>query len=274
MSKETRYKWRTDTKPGQMEWIHKSKLLIDPTYQRRPTEQHLLRIAARWCWPAIGALTVVRRENGELYVVDGQHRKMAADRRTDITSLPCLVFDSKDLSVDTGEQQREARVFLEANVGRKAVSAIAKYRTAVALGQPDALIAQKLVQEAGRTVEEGGSNASTIRCIARLLFWIREEPERLQRLWPCLIKAAEGQTFSEILLDGVLYLDGHNSAGPKLSAKWLARIEEVGQKNLISAAQKAAMTYARGGAKVWAAGMLDVLNFKMHDRNRLALRVE
>ena len=123
-------------------------------------------------------------------------------------------------------------------------------------------------------MEEGGSNASTIRCIARLLFWIREEPERLQRLWPCLIKAAEGQTFSEILLDGVLYLDGHNSAGPKLSAKWLARIEEVGQKNLISAAQKAAMTYARGGAKVWAAGMLDVLNFKMHDRNRLALRVE
>lgn len=274
MAKEDRYKWRKDTKPGQMEWIHKDKLLIDSSYQRKPTETHCLRIAARWCWPAVGALVVVKREDGSLFVVDGQHRKMAADRRTDVTELPCLVFDSKDLAYDPGEQQREARIFLESNMGRKAVSAISKYRTAVALNDPHALLAQKLVQAAGRIVDEGGSSSNTLRCIARLLFWVKEDPERLQRLWPYLTTAALGQAFSEVLLDGIMYLDGHNSSGPRLSPKWLARIEEVGQKNLVSAAQKAAMTYARGGAKVWAAGMLDVLNYKMHDRNRLSLKVE
>lgn len=274
MAKEDRYKWRKDTKPGQMEWIHKDKLLIDPSYQRKATEGHYLKIAARWCWPAVGALVVVKREDGSLYVVDGQHRKMAADRRTDISVLPCLVFDSKDLTSDPGERQREARIFLESNMGRKAVSAVAKYRTALALNDPGALLAQKLVQDAGRVVDDSKSNSNTLRCIARLLFWVKEDPERLQRLWPCLVKTAAGQCFSEILLDGVMYLDAHNSSGPQLSAKWLLRIEEAGQKNLVAGAQRAAMTYARGGAKVWASGMLDVLNYKKHDCNKLSLKVE
>jgi len=39
---------------------------------------------------------VALRDDNKWFVVDGQHRKLAADQRSDIRELPCLVFETNE----------------------------------------------------------------------------------------------------------------------------------------------------------------------------------
>ena len=73
-------------------------LHIDPTYQRSidtaPSQTLIRRIAVHWDWGLCQPLTVAKRDDGMLYVIDGQHRLAAAKARHDIYDLPCVVVSS------------------------------------------------------------------------------------------------------------------------------------------------------------------------------------
>ena len=124
-------------------------LRIDASYQRgmeEPVSQNLIaRIARGWNWDLCQPLTVSRRANGHLYVIDGQHRLAAARRRGDIAELPCVVVNYADAAA-------EAASFVAINQQRKALSKLDLFRAAVASGQPRALAISRALAKAGLSI--------------------------------------------------------------------------------------------------------------------------
>lgn len=132
-----------------IEWLRVDELLIDDSYQRSietPASERLITaIAATWDWDLVDVLKVSRRPDDRLYVVDGQHRRAAAARRPDIPQLPCVVKRC-------GGPTEEARLFIAANRGRKAMSRFDDYRAALGAGDDEALTIDRMVRAAALTI--------------------------------------------------------------------------------------------------------------------------
>lgn len=129
-----------------IEWVPLGELRIDDSYQRSietDASRKLIRaIAAEWDWDVFDVLKVSRRPDNSLFVIDGQHRRAAAELRGDITQLPCV------LKRCAGPAE-EARIFIASNRGRKRMSRIDDFRAALGAGDADALAIARLVDAAG-----------------------------------------------------------------------------------------------------------------------------
>lgn len=253
VEKTKRYGWVTKDAPGELTMLHKDTLQMHPSYQRDVIAQKVKEITAAWSWLSCGALIVGRR-GGEHWVIDGQHRALAAKRRSDITHLPCVVFETVDV-------QQEARGFLDANTGRKPVSAISKQKALVAAGNEIADYVQKACAGVGVQIKPYATKARELKCIA----------------W-CMRRATEDRdAFSAVLAIGAELSDADNIAIPErvLEGLWIInakcgdgladkrltkRLREKGARALLEAANRAAAYYASGGGKIWAQGMLAELN--------------
>lgn len=112
------------------------ELQIDPGYQRGMEDEKsqtlVRRIAQHWNWDLCQPLVVARRSGGMLFVIDGQHRLAAAQRRGDIAQLPCVVQDFAHVA-------DEAASFVHLNQQRKPLTKLDLFRAAVASGAPRAL---------------------------------------------------------------------------------------------------------------------------------------
>lgn len=110
-------------------------LLIDPNYQRSvdagPSQVLIKRIARDWDWSLCQPLNVARRDDGSLFVVDGQHRLSAAVLRGDIYDLPCVIMPSAGA-------RDEAKSFVALNQQRLRLSRIELYKAALAAGNVEA----------------------------------------------------------------------------------------------------------------------------------------
>lgn len=122
------------------------ELGIDPAYQRSidngESQALIRRIAVHWDWGLCQPLTVARREDGSLWVVDGQHRLAAARLRRDIYDLPCVIVPSGGLS-------DEAANFVALNSQRRKLSALDLFKAALASGDKDALAVMEAIEAAG-----------------------------------------------------------------------------------------------------------------------------
>lgn len=254
-SKVKRYGWSVDDRSGSLEWIDKTKLMVDPTYQRRAQTDRILRIAAKWNWVACGVILVARR-GGKLptyYVMDGQHRVMAALKRSDVEKLPCIVFE-------THEAKEEAGGFIDANTLRRMPTTLEKWNALLVQGDKDVVIADRMIREIGRT-PSNKSNPTTVRCLSLILRKMREEPDTFNRIWPLAAKICSGHVFNERILYGFLWIENNIvSSSSLIDKKWRSRLEQVGFENLMGGVRRAASFYANGGAKVWGLGMVDVIN--------------
>lgn len=132
VDKVTRYGWTVKDQPGDLRMVHKDLLVVDISYQREVTASKVTAITAAWSYLSCGALIIAER-NGTLYVIDGGHRLAAAKRRSDITHLPCVVFQ-------TASAEAEARGFLSVNTGRKPVNAMVKHKALLVAGDEAALV--------------------------------------------------------------------------------------------------------------------------------------
>jgi hypothetical protein len=133
------------TRPS-LEFRQLHELLIDPVYQRSAeadaSKTLIRRIAQFWDWALCQPLAVAKRADGQLYVVDGQHRLEAARLRGDIHDLPCVVTSYRD----AGD---EAAAFVALNQQRRPLSAIDLFKAALAAEDEIAVRAAKLLTEAG-----------------------------------------------------------------------------------------------------------------------------
>lgn len=261
VDKVTRYGWSMQNKPGKLMHLPKGVLKMDPSYQRVFTSQKVLEIARDWSWISFGALTVADRE-GVYFVCDGWHRVNAALRRSDVDTLPCIVFKTTDA-------KEEAKAFVDVNSCRQPVSALAKHNANVVAGDETATFLQDLTDSIGLEFSKRTSKPSHIKAV----HWcsnIASDRANRPDLKLVLGVAADlckeaGTPIMDRLLQGLWYLN-RNCEGGLSNKRLLKRIHEVGAKRLLESANRASAYYAAGGAKVWATGMLEEVNKKLHNR--------
>lgn len=252
MTKIDRYGWTIKDSVGQLRMIGKNDLFIDYTYQRNANEKKLSAIAREWSWIACGAITVAKRD-GRLFVIDGQHRVMAARKRSDINDLPCVVFS-------TSGPREEADGFLTAQTQRKSVTAVEKFRALTVIENEAALFVQDLLNQSGRTAASG-TGQNSVKCMWRLMFLANKTPDVLRHVWPLICEITHGKVLHERILEGLVYLETRLPPGVSLMDKeWRRRVNKTGADALLAGAAKATAFYSKGGAKVWAKGMVEEIN--------------
>lgn len=260
--KIARYGWSVKDAPGTLIWLKKDGLLIDHSYQRFAKSDRVLALAQNWSWVACGAIIVAKRPHNSdwaHFVMDGQHRVMAALKRSDISTLPCLVFQVESVV-------EEAVGFYDANANRRMPSVFDKWRAMLMAGDHFTVVADKLIAGLGRSVSAGGG-PNTVRCLGVILRAAKVDEATLKRIFPLVGAVCEGQVLHERIFEGLFYIERCLPEGQSLTDKqFRERVMRVGFTKLLDAANRAAAFYARGGAKVYATGMLEALNkgYRIH----------
>ena len=265
-SKVEHYGWTVKDTPGQFIWLNKDLLNVDPSYQRDSVgREKVLNIARDFCWASFGTLSVARRPDGSLWVFDGQHRKLGADKRSDIQKVPCMVYL-------TEQSNTEADLYLQTNVSRTGIPSAEKFKAMVHRGDADAVAVKAMVEKSDYTVSKGGTGRKTICCIMALLAAYQQNREVAEDMWQIAIALHDGEKINDRILLGLIYLEealrdakpeGNESLLLPHNARSLASGNMYILKNWID---RAAVAYAKGGKKVYARGILNFLNQRRRSR--------
>jgi hypothetical protein len=267
VDKIKQYGWTVQDKPGEFALINKYNLEIDAAYQRQQLNSKVIGIAQKWSWIALNTITVAKRGD-KYFVIDGGHRVMAARRRSDVHELPCMVFCVDDVV-------GEARGFLNINTARKAMTTTDRFNALLLIQDPAAVLVKELADEYGRQI--GSDSSSGLRAIATCLRWAKLDGKMFRYMFPIISGAStvSGTSITEILVDGLMYIERCQPTFPVLSLPfWQNRIWSIGSTELCNQAKSAAAYYKRGGAKVWADGMLKALNKGVRENKRLKIEKE
>lgn len=261
MTKVERYKWKVQDAPGIQMMLNKNDIQVDHAYQRNVNDAKVMAIARDWSWIACGSIVVAER-GGVYFAVDGQHRVWAARKRSDISELPCLVFK-------TDEAKQEAKGFLAAQTQRRPITSVEKFRALVTVEDPAAKLVQELLNSTGHA-PGGGQNAMSVKCVGVMIKHAAADAETLCNVWPLIAAVSEGRAVHARLIEGLMYIEKRMPEGESLTdGYWQKRVKKAGADALLDGATKAAAFYANGGARIWAAGMVEAIN-RGH-RNRLEL---
>ena len=250
-TKVERYDWKIKDEMPEFSWIDKTDLQIDETYQRNAVQSKVVRMAAKWSWKACSSLHVALRDDASWWVFDGQYRLLAARHRSDISHLPCLVFG-------VASKVEEAQGFLDVNTNRKPVEMVAKFRALVMAEDALALKAAALIHESGRQVSlhAGGR---TITCVSALMRCIQYDEASMRRIWPLTLELCSGRSVHQRLLQALHHVEWR--AKQSLTDQpWRGALIKIGYDGLLSGINKANAFYTVGGPKVWASGIIELVN--------------
>jgi hypothetical protein len=197
--------------------------------------------------------------------MDGQHRKLAADKRSDITELPCLVFEVDDLG-------DEATGFIDINTCRGPLSSFHRFRAKLARQDADALAVEKVVTENGYAIAEGGG-AKHAACVAALLVEYERDQLRNTTVFPRIFRLCaeilRGEYMDQKLFSTLCMLEHFLAKlefGSLLDRNNHLDLLRHGPAALSDAMMRSANFYRKGGAKVWCQGIINLLNHRRRTR--------
>lgn len=249
--------WTVMDKPGVFLEIDKNKLLIDHEYQRtKISKGRVNELASNWSWMACGCILVVERDDGEWYVFDGQHRVLAALKRSDIETLPCLVFEATGVD-------KEAMGFVQVNTNRGNISAAAKYKGLLAANDPVAVAIDAGLKRCGLVVKDSIGSGSASHCVSCMGAirdcWVTDAEGAEICLMICarIARDAEEAVKERVLL-ALFYL--HRNGLDLRDKALVTRIIQVGQAKIQIRMLRWAEAIGHGGPKVWAEGVLEAIN--------------
>ncbi len=269
MSKVEVYNWEIVDAPGEFMWIPKDKLLVDHAYQRdQINSQRINDIASRWSWVACGTLRVARRiirSKAHYFIMDGQHTKAAADKRSDIKTLPCMVYDVSDLAA-------EAAGFVLSNHHRGRMSSCALFKGQVVKGDPNALAVRAMLDDHGYKVGPG-LGAKSLACIDAVVRAFKGGEVSCRRAVALCAAVAAGVAMPKRLFEGLYRLDRHLGAigmGNICAPAYADPIKEAGLEKLLKVMDQRALQVGKASAKACADGVvLKVLNKGRRGRAKL-----
>lgn len=249
------YGWKVVDDRGEFMWVEKRLLRIDHSYQReRVTTEKVLSFAQQWSWIACGVLVCADRGDGYFYIIDGQHRKLAADRRSDIPELPCMIYRVADIS-------EEADGFVRANVHRGPVKGVEQFKARLVARDDAAVRVARMVEETGYRIASGGMN-HTASCVATLMRITGRNEEMARGVWKLCCELSNGECVHRILVDSLFFLENHlQKSGDSIhKANNRSALIRLGAQSLSRACANAEAYYGKGGEKVWAQGIISVLS--------------
>lgn len=267
INKIDRYKWTSKNEPGELVYLKKDLLKIDHEYQRNLNNNKRTNIARNFDWVAFNVLTVVMRNDGEYYVIDGQHRLAAAMDRIDVQEVPCILFIADD--PDTKE---EARNFLAINRNRAPLKGIETFKAQVVAGEVAAIKIDRLLSESGLVVGTSSSGRQ-VACVSSLSKLIQENEAVLLRVWPLILEICSQQSarLESRLIEGMCFaeskmMDETGKRRSLLEADNQRKLLVHGHKNIMREIAETSAYFKVGGAKVWGQGILNLLNHKRQHR--------
>lgn len=251
------YRWQVADEPGEFRLIHKKYLHVDKAYQRDVASQNrVLQFSRDWSWIACGVLTVAQRSDGTYWLIDGQHRKLAADRRSDIHEMPCIVFTAS-------HRGEEAAGFVRANVHRGPVKSLDQFKARLMSGDDLAISVNGMVESVGYRVANGGARY-TVSCVAALMKEWERDAGVARQVWELCISIADGETVTRQVFSALCTLEHHllrrGDGDSIFKANNASAIERLGMQAMVRAANNAVAYRGKGGEKVWADGVVTELN--------------
>ena len=264
MDKVTRFNVSVRNAPGEFLMIPKGELEVDGAYQRNRINQRRVDSLCRcWDWIACGCLVVALRDDNKWFVMDGQHRKLAADLRDDIRELPCLVFE-------TANRREEAVSFLAINQGRVGVGSLDRYRAQLISGDKTASAVESLLRSTGHRAGETGS-ARTVSCVQCLYNLAKEDRERLERLWPLLAELHPDVPMTDMVIKGLWTVDKWLGDRSVAESPYREKLMVIGGKGLQHEIRREIAVIGQGGSRVAACAIAKYLN---KQRLPAAMKVE
>ncbi len=256
-SKVEHYRWTLKDSRGEYMAIDKNELFVDHAYQRDQNENKVIEMARSWSWMACGAILVALRPDGSHFVFDGQHRVMAARKRSDITTLDCLVFEVDEL-------HDEADGFLKSNTLRKPVSMMAKFKALIVCNDKHAVAVSALLETLGLSVHKQ-SKPGSFNALAWAVKAHARNAKTFEATMRLVATLADGKHYvHESICRGLFQLDiKHNALE---NPKFIRRLIQVGYQEIFDGVHRAVAYYKKGGDKVWSQGVLDTANHGLRNR--------
>lgn len=134
---------------GELMWLPVDQLLIDTEYQRYLNKKKAADIVANYDADVVGVLICSRRSDGAIYVLDGQHRKEAADdmkQDGQVMLMPCFVMSGLS-------RVQEASTFWKLNKNRLHPTSMDTFRARLAAGEPVAHAIKNETESLGITLQ-------------------------------------------------------------------------------------------------------------------------
>jgi hypothetical protein len=138
-------------------------LKIDQNYQRKATDSKVSSFSQNWNPKAAGCLYASLRSNGDIYNIDGNHRKLAAEILG--KSVNVLLYDFTD---ELEPEIAEAQLFIQFNKFRSGMSGLALLNAEFCAEIPHAKRIVKAVRTYGLNVNEHYQNPETLKCVSLL----------------------------------------------------------------------------------------------------------
>jgi len=264
IDKVKRYDWKIQDSPGVFKEIDKTKLLIDRAYQRDAASHRITKIVSNWSWVACNVIEVAYRF-GEYYVIDGQHRVLAAMKRSDIKTLPCMVFSTTCI-------EEEAHGFKNTNIARRQPSPIQVFKASLVEKDEEALYVKAVLDRNGISVSSSGYTKTSTKSIGTCIALSRLNREHFENTITLAAELCQNCVVHDMLLRGLYQLSVRGSV-PLSDTKLRTRILGVGVKNLEHAAHKATLIYENSGDIVVAIGMLTAINYGLNHKYRYTMKI-
>lgn len=267
VSKRERYNWKVTDKPGEFHLMDKTDLKVDSSYQRRHKHQKVMAMAREWSWVSCATICVAIRGD-DWYVLDGQHRVLAALLRDDIKKLPCMLFELET-------RADEAKSFLKLNTDRRPMSMVDRFKALLMSESHEARVVNELVLSSGRHVASGGAG-NYFSAVQQAIKCVKEDEPALRRIWPVLTAICEpDKRITQPLLGGMWYLERHMLQDESLgNTHWKRRMVQVGYETLLETIDRAAAFHAGKGMKVSALGIVQAINKGLRNHLKHSIRVE
>lgn len=249
-----RYKWNTLPPMGEFVFIEKQDLDIDHSYQRDKIDEHKLNtIAANWSWVSCGAISVAER-NGRWYVMDGQHRKLAADKRSDITELPCMVFD-------LNSKEKEARAFVELNTNKTTVAGKDRFKALLIAKEQSAIRLKSIIESTGHAIGNS-KNVKYIDCILTLWKAFKRNEKNFINLWPLVSDVCSDSFIVDKLFRGIwgAELIANKQNASITNEPYRSVLVYTGGSALVETITRKCIEVGKGGEKIEGMAVAQFLN--------------
>lgn len=256
IDKIKKYGWaKIKDKPGSFEWIDKSELFTDLQYQRsKRTEKKINDIASNWSWVTCGTLIVVIRDD-KWWVVDGGTRKLAADKRSDIKKLPCMVYDLDD------DLSQEAGAFVRINDSRTAVASHDRFKALIVYGDECAIGLNKLFESTGHKAGFHGG-IKTIACLMTVWKLYKKDKQLLSDMWPLISDVNEECPVRDSVARSIFWAEfSARKSGLTLAENpYRTYLIKAGGEYLNKEIRKEVAIVGRGGPRVEANALIKLIN--------------
>jgi len=258
VSKIERYGWILRDLPGEFMTIDKNEIQVDHSYQRNDvSQQKVAQIARSFAWAGFGAISVALRPDGSLFCFEGQHRLLAAVRRPDITTVPCMVFECESV-------EQEAAGFLITNEQRRNPTAIDKFKAQVQTSDKAAVHVMETLDRLGLEVSRTAIRDGQIKCVKRCMVLCNIDKDAFDKAIEVADMVCRGQQPVKEDLVNSLFLC-HRKHGLLDDRRFVRRVKDVGQKEIIESIRKTRALGDRGDISA-REGLLRAVNKGLQKR--------